>query len=205
MVDFYPRCRQICHTWMVWVYIYILGLNFIQYKKLQLCHYVTRHRCRDASLAPRCSTAAHRIHDEDSLQLLEKGLCYLHQTGWSGFCCRRCWKLSRERFSVKGAEVFLWSQHGRNSSDIMKILSPIFEKNRSKQTLGPPVLRPFQRTDSSPQRPRALGPSNGDLATVRLEFQSRTSCWSPGRGGGKNHPWLKKRWILWMAKGPSPR
>lgn len=187
------------------IYIYILGLNFIQYKKLQLCHYVTRHRCRDASLAPRCSTAAHRIHDEDSLQLLEKGLCYLHQTGWSGFCCRRCWKLSRERFSVKGAEVFLWSQHGRNSSDIMKILSPIFEKNRSKQTLGPPVLRPFQRTDSSPQRPRALGPSNGDLATVRLEFQSRTSCWSPGRGGGKNHPWLKKRWILWMAKGPSPR
>lgn len=57
MVDFYPRCRQICHTWMVWVYIYILGLNFIQYKKLQLCHYVTRHRCRDASLAPE-NTAA---------------------------------------------------------------------------------------------------------------------------------------------------
>lgn len=177
------------------IYIYIhIGTQF--------------HPAQEASTMPRWHprTQQHRIHDEDRLQLLEKGLCYLHQTGWSGFCCRRCWKLfSVKGWVVKGADgFFVKDLHGRKIQWHNENPQHNFRKNRSKQTLGAPVLGPFQRTDSS--RPRALGPSNGDLATVRLEFQSRTSCWSPGRGHFRPFPrGSNKRWILWMAKPPSPR
>ena len=156
------------YIYCIHIYIYIYGLNFIQHTKLQLCYAASMPRCLVGTgsmmrTASNCLRRAYAICTKQVEAGSVAGAFLKIEEVVKGWGFQEVFGLP-----VKSAwQKFQWHENPQHPE-------------RSKQTLGP--LNPSVSKGPDSSRPRALGPSNGDLATVRLEFQSRTSCWSPGRG-----------------------